>query len=97
MARNNIKLKVYPNTLEAVLTNIVVATMAFSPPARSGKMPFGYSKQVSRDKAGGLNADVPKGCSQKARQRRSAPWHRRPSYDLRRAPSCRAFWLQRIP
>lgn len=101
------------------------ATMAFGPPARSGEAPFGCSKQESRDIAGGPNADVPKGCCQKARQRQpspqsppasgrggdrpfprprgkvgmgvGAPWHRRPGYDSRRAPSCRAFWQQRIP
>jgi hypothetical protein len=40
------------------------ATKAFVPAARSGEAPFGYSKQESRDKAAGTNADVPKGCSQ---------------------------------
>jgi len=51
--------------------------MAFFPAARSGEAPFGYSKQASRDKAAGKNADVPKGCGQPARQRRCAPWLRR--------------------
>ena len=51
--------------------------MAFCPLARSGEVPFGYSKQASLDTARGKNADVPKGCGHQTRQRCSAPWYRR--------------------
>jgi hypothetical protein len=51
--------------------------MAFFSAVRSGETLFGYSKQESRDKAAGKNADVPKGCMQEAQQRCCAPWLRR--------------------
>ena len=69
-------------SISAVAASPAAAQSSFAGPSGDASRPL----RKEPDKAARPQSLVPLGCSKIGRSPRYTPWHRRPSYDLRRAP-----------